>query len=156
MECYEGATMIKTYRGTIGNQEQDHIRLKTNKGDIGYRIVKFEIIDTAPGTGNLELVVKIYKLKQSSVDASVNFTDGDLLGVGFWQYNASNPTYSTPYNIIFDREIFNQDIYITNRDISLNAKACNYYLELEQVKLNENESTMATLQSLRRLALPRN
>jgi len=154
MECYEGATMIKTYRGMLADGGQDRIRLKTNKGDIGYRIKKFELMPAAPGTVEHELMCKIYKLKQSTIDGLVDFTDGDLLAVSIMTSYA--PTaYITATTTVFDNEIFNQDIYVTAVDTESNS-ATNYYLELEQIKLNENESTMATLQSLRRFGLPRN
>jgi len=50
--------------------------------------------------------------------------------------------------IIFDHEIFNQDIYVTHWSDS-GADACNYYIELEQVKLSVDESTVATLKDIR-------
>ena len=155
MERYEGATMIKTYRGIIADGGQDHIRLKTNRGDIGYRIVKFEIMPEAIGTVIQQSIVKIYKLLQSSITGDVDFSDGDILAAGFIGNDTSTHVYPPSPTIIFDQEIFNQDIYVTHKDTKT-GEACNYYLELEQVKLNENESTMATLQSLRRFALPRN
>ena len=148
--------MIKTYRGMLDDGGQDKIALKTLKGEIGYKIVKFELFPHFPGTADYEAVVKIYKLKQSSVptsSATVNFTDSDTLGVTL--YTGTSTTAPSSITTIFDQEIFNQDIYITHTANSGSA-AINYYLELEQVKLNDNESTMATLQSLRRFALPRN
>jgi hypothetical protein len=155
MECYEGATMIKTYKGMLEDGGQDKIRLKTNKGDIGYRITKFEIMAKDVGTVSSESVVKIYKLLQSSVTGVVDFTDADILGAAFVTSADQSYAYPPGHSIIFDREIFNQDIYVTHKDMNT-GEACNYYLELEQIKLNDNESTMATLQSLRRFALPRN
>jgi len=150
MECYEGATMIKTYRGNIVDGGQDHIRVKTNKGDIGYKIVKFQGIGDEPGTTVMESTLKIYKRKQTTINNAVDFTDGDLLAVA---YICDNQNRQLDINsaVFFDKDIFNQDIYITHEDTSGSEK-CNYYLELEQVKLNDNQSTMATLQSLRRVA----
>jgi len=154
MECYEGATMIKTYRGALADGGQDQIRLRTNRGDIGYRIRKFQVIAQAPGTVNVEAVVKVYKVKQATaaIDGTINFTDGDLLAATYYT-GQDNHAYleSVIGPIIFDQEIFNQDIYITSVDVD-SATSMNYYLELEQVKLNDNESTMATLQSLRTVA----
>lgn len=156
MERYEGATMIKSYRGHLEDDGQDHIRIKTNEGNIGYRIVKFEAVPRDPMTQDQENVLKIYKLKQSSVDGRVEFTDGDLLGVSLVKYTSDAALPAIGNSVIFDNEIINQDIFVTNEDVGAGGRSCNYYIELEQVKLNENESTMATLQSLRRLALPRN
>ena len=52
--------------------------------------------------------------------------------------------------IIFDKEIFNQDIYITSKTITGSDEA-NYYIELEQVKLDLNENTVATLKDIRNI-----
>jgi len=54
--------------------------------------------------------------------------------------------------IIFDKEIFNQDIYITHTEAAGSALACNYYIELEQVKLDLSENTVATLKDIRNAA----
>jgi len=42
--------MIKTFRGLIADGETDTIVLHTNDGSIGYRIVKFQVIQEQPGT----------------------------------------------------------------------------------------------------------
>ena len=44
--------------------------------------------------------------------------------------------------------IFNQDIYVTN----YGSGAMNYYIELEQIKLDLNENTVATLKDIRNLS----
>jgi hypothetical protein len=141
--------MIKTFRGLLSSNEQDRIRLQTIKGKVGYRIVKFEIIDAAPGTLNTENVVKIYKEFQTTIDGAVNFTESGLLGVAFWVFNSSNPQYSTTEAVIFDSEIFNQDIYITNLDVSANANKCNYYIELEVIPLDDAGAEYTTLKDMR-------
>jgi len=150
MECYEGATMIKTFRGRLADGGQDKIRLKTNKGDIGYRIVKFDIMGLTENE-NYEASVKIYSLLQSAVTTTVDFTDGDLLAAALYHdYSlAATPARQT---IVFDNIVFNQDIYVTYAEVSGSGPDINYYIELEQLKLNENESTMATLQSIRQIA----
>jgi len=152
MECYEGAKMIKTFRGLLADGAQDKINLKTLKGEIGYRITKFQIITETPGTDTVEGVCKIYKVNQSTIDGTVNFTDGDLLAVAEY-HKEQNEAYPLSTNIIFDQEIFNQNIYLTwAENGGGTGPSMNYYLELEQVMLNENESAMATLQSLRTVA----
>jgi len=143
--------MIKTFRGILGDGGQDHIRLKTNKGDIGYKIVKFQIMSNAPFTNNDEHILKVYKLEQTTIDGVVDLSDNTILGVAIINNSSAGYNYPSIPTIIFDQEIFNQDIYITHKSDS-GADACNFYLELEQVMLNENESTMATLQSLRSVA----
>jgi len=144
--------MIKTYRGILADGGQDKINLKTNKGDIGYRIVKFQTMTKQPFAGDAaEHTCKIYKVAQTTIDGVVDFSDNTLLGVAI--INNYTNGYSDPSIpvVIFDKEIFNQNIYITGIDTQ-GSQPVNYYIELEQVKLNDNESTMATLQSLRTIA----
>ena len=51
-------------------------------------------------------------------------------------------------SIIFDKEIINQDIFITAA-VSSSADPTNYYLELEQIKLDSNETAVATLKNIK-------
>jgi len=148
MECYEGIQVIKTFRGLIADGAQDTIVLHTNDGATGYRIVKFECIPNTPGTGSdVQAVVKIYKTSQTTIDDTVDFSDQTLLGCLYFQDNAVQ-TYPSSTDIIFDTEVFNQDIYITH-EASAGSQAMNYYLELEQVKLDLSENTVATLKDIR-------
>jgi len=147
--------MIKSFRGMMADGAQDRITLHTNDGKTGYRIVKFQNINNNPGAQLIEGVMKIYKVEQPLIssgpdvyaDGVVNFSDNTLLAVSYHADNDST-AYTTSDVIIFDREIFNQDIYITFKDIST-GQPMNYYIELEQVELDLNESTVATLQSIR-------
>jgi len=141
--------MIKTFRGMIADDTQDTILLHTNDGSTGYRIVKFQIINNAPGAVSIKGVLKIYKVSQTTVDALVDFSDNTLLGAAFYEDNDS-VTYVHGKTIIFDKEIFNQDIYITSRDVQ-GSEPMNYYLELEQIKLDLSENTVATLKNLKNL-----
>jgi len=140
---------IKTYRGKLKDGAKEQIRLKTNTGKIGYRIVKFQVMSDAPTTVSAECVVKIFKVPQTTVTAKINFKDNNLLAVALWTSDSDTHEQAEDMNVIFDKEIFNQDIYITHENTAGGAEDCNYYIELEQVTLNDNESTMATLQSIR-------
>ena len=147
MECYEGATMIKSFRALLGDASQDTIVLHTIDGSTGYRIAKFEIIPEQPHNKTQESVVKIYKVEQSTINGVVDFSDNTLLATAiFKQHDTVN--YMAFESVIFDNEIFNQDIYVTNYDAAT-GEGINYYLELEQVKLDLNENTVATLKDLR-------
>jgi len=156
MECYEGAKMIKTFRGLLVDGGQDTIVLHTNDGSTGYRIVKFELMGNEPGAKSLEGSCKIYKIDQTiqgrSVDNVVDFNDNTLLAAGEY-HKEQNTAYPLANSVIFDNEIFNQDIYITWKDNTADEKI-NYYLELEQVKLDLSESTVATLKDIRNLEYP--
>jgi len=146
--------MIKTYRGQLADGGQDKIRLKTIKGEVGYRIAKFDIFPSRPGAADVESTLMIWKVKQSSVSTTavtVDFTDGDLLAVAYMAEGSGADQGPLATQVIFDQEIFNQDIYVTHTATS-GSEPVNYYLELEEIKLNENQTTMATLQSLRQIA----
>jgi len=146
--------MIKTFRGMVPNGGQDTIVLHTNNGSTGYRVVKFQLINRGPpGTLNVEAVFKIYKVSQTTIDGVIDFSDNTLLGMAYYT-ESSSPGVGAPTTIIFDREIFNQDIYITYVDSDSSENFCNYYLELEQMKLDLSESTVATLKDIRNVTTP--
>jgi len=141
--------MIKSFRGQIADGVQDPIVLHTNDGSTGYRIVKFQTMSADPYAGDAaEHITKIYKVAQATVDGAVDFSDNTLLAAAI--VNNHTNGYSDPSVpvIIFDQEIFNQDIYVTHADTQ-GAVACNYYIELEQVKLDLGENTVATLKDIR-------
>ena len=139
---------IKSYRGLIAHGAQDTIVLHTNDGSVGYRIVKFELMPKQPGVDNMEFIVKIYKVPQTTVDGEVDFSDNTLLGAG--SYDVEPSSYTDYQNIIFDGEVFNQDIYITCTELRQPGNEfINYYIELEQIKLDLNENTVATLKDIR-------
>jgi hypothetical protein len=139
---------IKTFRGLIASGEQDIINLHTNDGRTGYRIVKFEMLTPKPGTTDYEHIIKIWKVSQTTIDEEIDFSDQTLLGAGFTEGAAATNFIGNPLTVIFDGEIFNQDIYITQYDAK-SSLACNYYIELEQMSIDLNEATVATLQNIR-------
>jgi len=146
-------THIKTFRGLIASGAQDTIVLHTNDGSTGYRIVKFQCIQAEPGELSVEQTLKIYKVSQTTVDNTIDFSNQTLLAVGLW-HKSSGEAYNPSETIIFDTEIFNQDIYVTNSDVGGSAAAANYYIELEQIKLDLSENTVATLKDIRNITAP--
>jgi len=137
-----------SFKGQLNMGTQDTINLRTIKGKVGYKITKFQIISQQPGQSNVEFVAKIFKKDQTgSISPVVEFTDSNLLAVAYTQDegNASR-SYET---IIFDNEMFNQDIYITADDAASATTRCNYYIELETRELSEIETTQLTLKNLR-------
>jgi len=139
--------MIKTFRGLMVDGGTDTINLHTNDGKTGYRIVSFGIIPKNPGGAVQDSVIQIFKVPQTTAVATVDFSDQTLLAVAVYSQHSTQYAAGLQH-IIFDREIFNQDIYITHKDEAVGAD-CNYYIELEQISLDLNESTVATLQSIR-------
>jgi len=139
--------MIKSFRGILADGKQARINLHTNDGKTGYRIVKFEVIPNDPSNVAPEAIVQIWKVSQSSLDEKIDFSDQTLLASAFYSGN-TNAAYPQDVIIIFDNEVVNQDIYVTNYDDNGSA-VMNYYIELEQISLDLNGSTVATLQSIR-------
>jgi len=142
--------VVKTFRGLLADGGQDRIALSTIKGKVGYRIVKFDLFPNKPGQQSVENNVLIWKSEQSSVSTSavdVDFTDSDLLAAGMY-HDSSSETTTAGVTVVFDSEIFNQDIYITHTDTNA-AIPCNYYLELEVIPLDDAGAEYTTLKDMR-------
>jgi hypothetical protein len=141
--------IIKSFRGLLKDGQQQQIPLSTNDGRTGYRIHKFQIMNNVPGTLDYENIVKVYKIEQTAINGVVDFSDQTLLAAAFGSGDATANNYPEDHTIIVDNDIFNQDIFVTNKEVSGNASLQNYYLELEQIDLSLNEQTVATLQNIR-------
>tara|TARA_R100001143_G_scaffold56488_1_gene53203 strand:- start:371 stop:817 length:447 start_codon:yes stop_codon:yes gene_type:complete len=140
---------IVSFRGLMKTGTEEMIPLSTNNGLIGYKIRKFEIMGEKPGATNYETVMKIFKVSQplASITAEVDFSDNRLLAAATYQGNSASFNYPTTQFTVFDNEVFNQDIYITHED--LQNESMNFYIELEQMKLDLSEQTVATLKDIR-------
>ena len=141
---------IKSFRGNIKDNGIDMIPLSTRNGSVGYKIVKFELFPDNPGTVRQESLVKIYSVSQTGTPTStVAFSDNTLLAAAYYAFNDA-AYYGQDKVTIFDNMIFNQDIYVTHKDVAV-GQTVNYYIELEQIKLDLNENTVATLKDIRNI-----
>ena len=125
--------MSKTlsYKGTIPMGEQERIKLSTPNGKTGYKITKFQVIETRPGHVDVEIIAKIYnKTQLNAVSNTIEFTESDLMAVAW-------------------RQVTNQDIYVTMADVAGNTTPGNYYIELETMSLTDLETTKLTLQNIK-------
>ena len=138
--------MIKTFRGLLAHGAQDHIRLQTIKGKVGYQIKAFRLFPPT-GDSNIESTTKIYKNEQSTIDNTVNFTDSNLLAAAMFT-DTTSANYPAEFFVIFDNETFNQDIFVTNSDPAMAAKV-NYYIELEVIPLTDHDAEFTTLKDIR-------
>ena len=138
---------ILSYRGVLADGAQETILLSTKKGEVGYKITKFQLFPGAPGVTGQQSIVKIYKDLQSTIDGDVNLSDNRLLAAGYFAQLISSAE-TTAEIAVFDNEIFNQDIFITHYE-DANTIAINYYLELEIIKLDESQAMVATLKDIR-------
>jgi len=139
--------MIKTFRGLLADGGQDRIRLSTIKGKVGYKIVKFQIMPQDPAGTASEAITKIYSVAQTSVTDKINFDDTDLLSAAFYSGGAAT-NYPQDTIVIFDSEIFNQDIYVTSIDSNDNSNI-NYYIELEVIALSDMGAEYTTIKDIR-------
>ena len=138
---------IKTFRGLLPDGGQDRLRLTHKDGKTGYRIKKFQIISNNPTGANTESVVEVWSIKQTALNVLIDFSEQTLLAASFFS-NASAPPNRTTEIIIFDSVVFNQDIFVTVKG-GTSADSMNYYLELEQDDLDDNEATATILKNFR-------
>ena len=135
--------MIKTFKGQLADGAQDRIRISTIKGKVGYRIIKFQLFPAVQDSAKDSLVV-ILKKDPGAVVTTVDFTNEDVLAAAL-MYNG---TYEVQESVVFDQEIFNQDIYVTNND-SIGSNAMNYYIELETIALDDMSAEYTTIKDIR-------
>jgi len=146
--------MKKTFRGQLAPGSIERIRLSTNNGLTGYKMHKFQVLESAPGTLDSQTVAQIFTTENSdaglarTASATVNFTDPTLLAA-LYQKIGNSGGDPAEVIVIFDNMTVNQDIFITMADAVSNTAVVNYYIELEQVKLSDNEATVATLKDMR-------
>lgn len=139
---------IKTFKGKIEVGGLLTLRLSTNSGKLGYRVTKFQVISSTPGTGSsVEYVAKLFSIKPTAINAAVNLSDQSIMGVVYYQDRAN--ASSNTETIIVDNKVINQDMFITLADADGNTLAGNYYVELEQLPLSEHEAGIATLTDMR-------
>jgi hypothetical protein len=139
---------IKTFRGLMQDNTQDTISLHTNNGAIGYRIKTFKAIPQHPSGEAVEGIFKIYTVEQAAVDEFIDLSDQTLIAA-LYLINYDNPAYAGDTMVLNDNATFNQDIYITFSSKHSGNHDANYYIELEQISLDVNERTVATLKDIR-------
>jgi len=131
---YKGTGKVHSFRGLLADGDQHKIRIQGPVGAIAWRITKFETIPETPGAASQESIIKVYREEQGTVDGSINFTDDELLAASFFSSTASTQ-YPQAVYVVFDNALFVRNLWITHSDVdgSLN---CNYYIELEEVKVS--------------------
>jgi len=131
---YTGTGKMHSFRGLLADGAQERIRIQGSVGAIAWRIVKFELMAELPGVSDSESIIKVYRDEQSSIDGVINFNDAELLAAGFWRAATGTDRPMTD-KVIFDNTLFSRNIYITHSDVD-SAFSCNYYIELEEVKVS--------------------
>jgi len=140
---------IVSFRGQLDMGVEERIPLSTIKGLIGYKVKKFQILGARPGLIDVEFIAQIYKTEDvANINTTPDFSDNRLLAVVYYQDDAA-PAHGSYTDVIFDNEKFNQDIFINITAPDGGTERCNYYIELEQLALDLNEQTVATLKDIR-------
>ena len=132
----------------MNDSDIETIPLHTNNGSTGYRIIKLQVMP-ADDT-NTESVFKIYSVSQTSATNILDFSDQTLLAAVYFSMHGSSDAYPEDATVIFDNIIFNQDIFLTLKGQNT-AQPLNYYIELEQIKLDLAANTIATLKDIRNI-----
>lgn len=144
---------IKTFRGQIASSGIDIVTLHTNTGSTGYKMLSLQCLTDNPTAYDIEGVFKIYKVPQTAVTGTFDFSDQTLVAAAYVTFG-NQPYEVNNVTTVFDRDVFNQDLYITFIDSGGNTRPMNYYFELEQVTLDLNENTVATLRDIRNITAP--
>jgi hypothetical protein len=143
------AHTIKTFRGLLADGQQERIALQHIDGKTGYRIKKLEIM-TGDNVGSIESasLVQVFTIKQTAISGAADFGDPTLLAAAEYRQHDNEGYGITGSTIIVDQTVFNQDIFVTNKDNNTGAKM-NYYLELETFDLSDVEATATILKNFR-------
>jgi len=132
----------------MADGDEHTVSLHTNNGKTGYKVVKFNVMPNEPFNKIQESVLKMYKIPQGTPDGKVDFSDGTLVAAGIFKGADSTGTPQTTTEVFFDNEIINQDLYLTCYDAATGEKL-NYYFELEQINLSEDQALAAIVKNLR-------
>jgi hypothetical protein len=150
---YTGTGKMHSFRGLLADGAQERIRIQGATGEIAWRITKFAIIAKTPGTQTQESIVKIFREDQTTIDGVINFDDDELLAAGYYRDN-SNDIYSHSELIIFDNSLFSRNIFVTHSDAGGGGNLCNYYIELEEVKVSAAGMAQLSVAAARRGYVP--
>jgi hypothetical protein len=134
---YKGTGQMHSFRGLLADGAQDKIRIEGATGEIAWRITKFNIFPNGPGLSTQESLVKIYREEQTAIDqnAYVDFTEDELLAAAYFVQYGLVAQGQSSLIVTFDNALFVRNIWVTHTDND-SAVACNYYIELEEVKVS--------------------
>jgi len=147
---YKGTGQMHSFRGLLVDGGQQRIRIQGATGEIAWRITSFQVM--APSAAeNIESVVKIYREEQETPDLTINFNNNELLGAAVISQSATMQNYPDDTSVIFDRDLFVRNIYVTLKGADYTADV-NYYIELEEVKVSAAGMAQLAVAAARRTA----
>ena len=96
---------IITYKGKLPIGVQEKIHLSTRDGLTGYKINKFQVISSQPGTDDYEYVAKIYLTDQTGNESTtIDFSDSDLIATVYHKGRHTSYETAVTDTIILDQE----------------------------------------------------
>ena len=143
---------IKTFRGSLTRGDQVKIRLGTIRGEIGYRIKKFQLMPKDCASGANEALGLLWRVEQATVTAGspvCDFSNSQLLAAVMFLRDQGTVAITSVPPVIIDNVVINQDIYFTYQDGQSGSPNVSYYIELEQLKLSLDQAAVATLKDMR-------
>jgi len=129
---YKGTGQMHSFRGLLADGKQDKIRIEGATGEIAWRITKFGIMPSSFNATD-EYNMMIWREEQTTPGSYINFNNDELLAVAYIETVAGAAEGVSPV-VIFDNALFTRNIYVTHA--SQSASTCNYYIELEEVKVS--------------------
>jgi len=147
---YKGTGKVHSFRGLLADGDQRKIRIQGATGQIAWRITKFEVMVALPGGANQDSVVKIWRELQDSVSFTVDFSSDELLAAATANQHDDDFYMS---HVIFDNALFVRNIYVTHGDQGV-GQSCNYYIELEEVKVSAAGMAQLSVAAARRTYVP--
>ena len=140
---------VHSFRGLLASNADEEIHLERENLNLAYRIIKLELFSQAPGAGNQNSVVQVFREDPGSNLGTVDFSDPDLLGAGQWK-ESSGVAYPVSTPVVFDNIIFSRNIFVTHLDVEGGNDSCNYYIELEEVPVSASTLMQIKLGTARR------
>jgi len=150
---YKGTGKIHSFWGLLKDDDQRKIRIQGPVGAIAWRITKFQVMGNNPTSNTQESVVQVWREEQTgTMPHEVDFRMDELLGVGLWMATDSTSYPATTLITIFDNALFSRNIWITHQDINADpGVGCNYYIELEEVKVSNAGMAQLAVAAARRI-----
>jgi hypothetical protein len=151
---YTGTGKMHSFRGLLVDGGQERIRIQGATGEIAWRIVKFQTISQDPVSTAAKSVIKIYREEQTlPTTSTIDFREDELLGVAVWTTGADAIVNPEDLNVIFDNALFVRNIWVTHQN-KTGSDSCNYYIELEEVKVSAAGMAQLSVAAARRVYVP--
>ena len=132
---YTGTGKVHSFKGLLTDGDQRKIRIQGSVGAIAWRITKLQLFPARFGVKDQKSTVAIWREEQTAISNTLNFANDELLGAACLSTDNSenNPLNS---NVVFDNTLFVRNIWVTHLDAHADNTDCNYYIELEEVKVS--------------------